>query len=570
MRGFGTLATSCFLTLLLGVTLVTAASAADAKPLETVKPVIACGDLTSVDLTEIGGVGSKITAAEEVTANGITTCTVAGTLAPSITFNVLLPTETWQQRYLQVGCGGLCGSITLRPNVVNGCVPYDAGAFVVAATDMGHQGPSPAFGQDPQLRVDFAYRAQHLTAVTAKKLIAAFYGQQQQYAYFDGCSDGGREALMEAQRFPDDFDGIIAGAPAANFQVQNGIYHSWLTRANQDENGKTILLAPRLPILHDAVLGKCDEIDGLKDGIIANPQACSFDPATIQCPADSNDTSKCLTAAEVETVRKIYQGPVDPDTGKKLTVGQPQFGSELAWAGVFVPATEDDPIFSEMITEGALQNVHFPENPPPGFTVKDITFNEAFLDKLRALHPLYDAINPDISAFEKSDGKLMLWHGWSDQHISPINTIAYYQAVEKTMGADNADSFSRLYLFPGVYHCGDGEGPNQADLLTPMMNWVEQGIAPEEIVASLPAPTEKKGFGPRGDQDALPGYPGSGTSDDIIMKRPIYPYPYQAVYDGKGDPAEAASFHKADKPTNYTVPDWAGADLFTPYTPLAK
>lgn len=245
-----------------------------------------------------------------------------------------------------------------------------AGGFAVASTDMGHQGAGGEFGRDSQKRADFAHRAVHLTAVAAKALIRSFYGREPAYAYFTGCSGGGREALVEAQRCPGDFDGILAGA-AMNFQVQNGLYHAWQARSNTGPDGKAILLAGRLPVLHDAVLTACDALDGRADGLVSAPGACRFDPASVQCRAIQDGTT-CPTPEEVAVVRRLYDGPRDPAIGERLTVGGPQPGSELAWADVFVPRSAEAPIMSERFALDALRTLIFETDPPAGFTLADL------------------------------------------------------------------------------------------------------------------------------------------------------------------------------------------------------
>ena len=545
--------------------------------LPVVKPAISCAALTQTDLQPIGGKGSQVLSASETTTDGITACEVQGTLAPSIGFKVILPTHTWTQRYLQVGCGGLCGRISMQVGAADSCAPLNSGGFVLAATDMGHEGMDNSWGDDPQKRADFAHRGVHLTALAAKKLIATFYGQQPTYAYFTGCSDGGREALMEAQRYPDDFNGIIAGAPALNFQVQNSIYHAWQARSNTDEQGKAILIASRLPILHKAVLQQCDGLDGQVDGLISDPRACHFDPGVVQCKASATDTSACLTTAEVNAARRFYEGPRDPASGERLTIAGPQPGSELAWAGVFVPDSVDQPINSEKMALDALRNLAFEHNPGSDFSLADVKFDRSTFDQLRPLHPLYDATNPDLSAFAQRGGKLILWHGWADPHISPLNTIAYHQALEVQMGKSKAESFERLYLLPGVYHCAGGEGPSLLDLLTPMMSWVEKGQAPGAIVTlqasstqsgpsefgaptNLPANAEKKPLIPEVAQD--PANEG--------RTRLVFPYPDVAVYDGKGDVKSADSYVPGKASADEKTPQWMGSDFFTPYAPLQR
>jgi hypothetical protein len=593
--------------------------AATKGALGTVMPAQSCAALLKLDITDIGGSGSRITKASETTAGGISYCTVEGTLAPTIGFKVQLPTTSWTQRYLQIGCGGLCGNIPNEAGAAEGCQVLDQGGFVIGATDMGHEGHDN-FGADPQKRVDFAYRGVHLTAVASKKLIKAYYGRAQAYSYFTGCSDGGREAVMEAQRYPEDFNGIIAGAAAMNFQSQNGLYHGWQARSNTGADGKAILVASRLPILHAAVLKACDGLDGQLDGLITNPRACTFEPETVQCKAGASDTSQCLTAAEVSTVKRLYDGPRDAATGERLIIGGPQYGSELGWAGVFVPRNANEPAMSTMIALEALRGVTFPQNPPASFTLADLSFDKATLNRLRTLHPLYDATNPDLGKFAGAGGKLIIYHGWSDPHISPLNSIAYHQAVEKFMGKAKAAQFERLYLLPGMYHCAGGEGPSSVDMLTPMLEWVERGVAPDAIVANMPDPKRaKSNFGQpdqgrkgppggagmppggaggppdvAGGQGVPPGGPGMPPNGGMrsggpgagpgaggehmrppmdeapvavntsVGSRPLFPYPYSAKYDGKGDPLKAGSYVRGSAQP-IVIPAWAASDFYQPY-----
>ena len=460
------------------------ASPAQTPALPNLAPVTAslsCAALGSIDLSKAVGADTKILSADSQAGRNGPVCVVKGNIAPHIRFEAQLPVKGWTQRYLQTGCGGLCGILAVNVDHAETCQPYQDGQLVMASTDMGHDGGmgDASFGADPQQRIDFAYRGVHLTAVAVKALIAKFYGQPAKYAYFSGCSDGGREALMEAQRYPDDFDGIAAGAPAMNFQVQNSFYHAWMARSNTDAQGHAILTADKLPVLHAAALAQCDALDGLKDGQITDPRQCHFDPSVTRCAANATDAKDCLSAAQVATVKKFYAGPQDAQ-GHRLVVGSVQPGSELQWRGVFVPETADGKIFSTDIALQSLKNVIFENNPPASMQLKDFAFDRATFDKVRQLHGLYDATNPDLHAFVGHGGKLLLWHGWADPHISPLNTIAYYQAVQQKLGA-NAGQSVRLFLFPGMGHCGGGEGPSQFDILTPLMAWVEQQHAPQQI-----------------------------------------------------------------------------------------
>lgn len=544
-------------------------------------PAIRCAALADIDLSDIGGNGSYVAAAVESVNNGVTVCEVSGTLAPSIGFKVSLPTKTWTQRYLQVGCGGLCGRISLEVGAAQGCVPLTHGEFVLASTDMGHQGMDNSFGDDPQKRADFAHRGVHLTAVAAKKLIGAFYGQKPAYAYFTGCSDGGREALIEAQRYPEDFNGIIAGAAAMNFQVQNALYHAWQARSNQDANGKAIVVASRLPLLHKAVLQQCDGLDGQNDQLISDPRACHFNPSVVQCKASQN-TADCLTPQEVQAVRLLYDGPRDPATGERLTMGGPQPGSELAWAGVFVPASADQPINSEKMALDALRNLAFEHNPGSDFSLSDLRFDRSTFDRLRPLHRLYDATNPNLAAFADQGGKLILWHGWADPHISPLNTLAYHEAVQAQMGKARTEAFERLYLLPGVYHCSGGEGPSLLDLLTPMMAWVEKSQPPAAIVTQQASKQSAEShFGAPSHSPTTPGQrperkgaspamPRVADAAEGGRSRPVYPYPSMATYDQHGDPQLTSSYVRGPSLVTEKPPAWMGADFFRPYTPLQR
>ena len=575
-----------------------AASSADAQApasLPVVAAVARCESITDLALDDIGGPGSKLTSASEIERQGARFCSVKGTLAPRIGFEVLLPVSTWTQRYLQVGCGGLCGRVSQQVGAAEGCAPLQAGGFVQASTDMGHQGNGAEFGADPQQRADFAYRGVHLTAVAAKKLIRYYYGQPQAYAYFSGCSDGGREALMEAQRYPQDFNGIIAGAAAANFQVQNALHHAWLARANTGPDGKAILTAARLPLVHEAVLQACDGLDGQVDRLISDPRACHFNPAVLQC-ADGKAAAQCLSTEEVAAVRRFYASPVDPASGERLTISGELPGSELAWAGVFVPGTAEQPMFSSMIALQALQSLVFEHNPAPGLKLADVVFDQATFDRLRALHPLYDATNPDLSAFAKAGGKLIIWHGWADPHISPLNSIAYHEAVQRQLGKAATAAFERLYLLPGLHHCAGGEGPSQLDLLTPLLAWVEQGRAADAIIATqVDAPRPGAlGFGapmgrlegaqmgaPMGRPDGgerpqgpPPGFAPLAQSPadpaNAGRTRPVYPYPGMAVYSGQGDVRQASAYRRGELQDVGDVSPWMGSDFFTPYAFKAR
>jgi hypothetical protein len=286
-----------------------------------------------------------------------------------------------------------------------------------------------------------------------------------------------------------------------------------------------------------------------------------------------------VSAREVSAVRSFYESPVDPVSGQRLTINGELPSSQLAWAGVFVPGTAEQPIFSSMIALQALQSVVFEHNPAPGFKLSDVTFDQATFDRLRILHPMYDATNPDLSRFAKAGGTLIIWHGWADPHISPVNSIAYHEAVQRQMGKAATAAFERLYLLPGLHRCAGGEGPSQLDLLTPMLAWVEQGQAPDAIIATQVGATKPgaMSFGaPEGPQDegkkpqgTPPGLvqlaPNPTDAANVGRTRPVYPYPGMAVYGGQGDPRQATSYRRAELQKQGNVARWLGSALFTPY-----
>lgn len=531
-----------------------------------------------VNITGIGGPGSKITGAQETSSFGVSVCTVNGTLAPAVNFQVTLPMKTWTQRYLQCGCMGLCGMIMPMSFASDGCKVFFEGGFAQAATDMGHSQNDPdSWGEDPEKRADFAYKAQHITGQAARLLIKTFYGQSEKYSYFNGCSDGGREALMQAERYPGNFDGIIAGAPAMLFQVQNTLFHGWQARSNTDANGSVILLSAKLPIIAQAVLAACDTLDGVKDGLISNPAACKFDPATVQCPAGTTNTSQCLTATEVEVVRKLYAGPQDIHTAAYLTAGQPLYGSEMNWDGVYVAAQPNDTLFSVSIALPVLRYLAFPVSMP-NFTINDLQFTQETLNALRPRHHLFDATNTKMQEFFKAGRKLILWHGMADPQISPSNTISYYHALIRDLGQEVVSNFTRLYLLPGMSHCFGGNGLNSLDLLTPMMKWVEEGTAPWEIMASNasqplppgppPGPGGQGGFPPKKQGGGPPKPPGgmaAPPSSGPTMTRPLYPYPFTSQYIGDGSIYDGTNWRQGPPLEYMPTRNWYGADLFGPY-----
>ena len=541
---------------------------ADAKAglanLRGVPPIISCIDLAKADIS--GAIGTPVSnmTSSEVTGDKAH-CKVTGTIAPKINFEVRLPSKSWTQRYLQTGCGGLCGTVRVGAEKAQGCVPVTNGEIVLSSTDMGHQGMDTGWTANAQQQSDFAYRGVHLTALASKALIKAYYGKGPRYSYFAGCSDGGREALISAQRYPADYDGITAGAPALNFTVQNSFYHGWMALSNRDAAGLPILNLDDMPTLHSAAIKACDGLDGLKDGQITDPRQCKIDPGITLCKA-GYQPGKCLTAAQIVAARNLYKGPRD-ETGRQLTAGGPMPGSELMWPGVFVPRQVGGSLFSEKIVLDAAGLIF---GPNPNFRLTDIAFTAATFAGMADARALYNADTADLSPFAKRGGKLILWHGWNDQHISPLNSVDYFDAVGAALTRAKRDAMMRLFLLPGVGHCSGGDGPSDMPLLQSIMAWVEGGDAPTVMIAQRAGANMDglPGIGPR-PAGAGPGGPppGAGGPPPGLMgppeaklpprSRPVFAYPNVARYRGKGSIDDAASFiAQSVKPAPQI--DWAG------------
>nr|WP_237686499.1 tannase/feruloyl esterase family alpha/beta hydrolase [Arthrobacter jiangjiafuii] len=522
-------------------------------------PVLSCDDVTGLDLSEAAGAAVTITSAVVVTEGTPNPyCEVTGTIDPANTIIVRLPLQGWTQRYVQTGCGGLCGNTSINFGQAATCPLVQDGTVASASTDMGHQGLNDGSwaAENPQAQIDFAYRGVHVTALTAKALIEQFYGQPPAFSYFTGCSDGGREALMEAQRFPDDFDGIAAGAPANNMAVQNTYHHAWNVLANKDAAGNFILLADKLPLIHTAVLDECDDLDGLADAVLDDPRACDFDPATLIC-ADGQDPAECLSPEEAAVVQRLHDGAVD-ENGRRLEQAiSHEWGSELAWT-LFVPGAQGDTVSSENFALSYLRYLADPNNPRPDFQLADLEFTqEAFWQTMQSSSYM-SALDPDLSDFRRSGGKLLLWHGWNDHHISPQSTLAYYDAMRDTMGPRAVNRFAKLFLFPGVEHCSGGEGPDTFDVLTPVMAWTESGRTPEVIVASKVVEAADDGGEGSATADGEPAEP------EVTRTRPVYPYPAVARYNGTGSTDDAVNF-SAYTPEEDPGPGyrWLGQRLYS-------
>ncbi|MDX1561851.1 MAG: tannase/feruloyl esterase family alpha/beta hydrolase, partial [Gammaproteobacteria bacterium] len=415
--------------------------------------------------------------------------------------------DDWNGKFLALGNGGWAGSISFAA-MAGGL----ARGYAVASNDTGHKGGSAAFAVGhPEKVVDFAWRAMHEMAVHSKALIETFYETPPARSYYEGCSTGGRQGLIAAQRFPADFDALVIGAPVNNQLALNATqFHNMKTLI---ENRERALPADKVELLHEAVLAACEVNDGVEDGFLNDPLACDFEPASLACGASDHaqrsggvDESMCLTPAQVDAVESVYAGVFAAD-GTQLYPGHAK-GFELGWR---IPAEGSEP--TALQTDATRYLVY---QGDPDWDWRDFEL-ERDLALAREAAGTIEALDTDLSEFAARGGKILMYHGWNDPGPSPLNSIDYYDGVLATMGADQ-DDWLRLFMLPGVGHCRGGIGPDQADFLGALKRWVEHDEAPDRIVASRIE---------------------NGETD---MTRPLCPFPQVAAWDGRGDPNDAASF----------------------------
>jgi len=451
-------------------------------------------------------------------------CRVVATLRPSkdsdIKIEVWLPLKGWNGKLESVGNGGYAGFISYATPSTFPVFPSLMSAlqqgYATASTDTGHSGgladASFALGH-PEKVTDWGYRAVHEMTLKAKAIIAAFYGKSAHYSYFNGCSTGGRQALKEAQRYPNDYDGIIAGAPA-NYNWTHLVVASLWVGVVTHKDPASFIPPSKYPVIHDAVIKACDAVDGLKDGLIDDPRRCHFDPKVLEC--SGADASTCLTAPQVESAKTIYGPVTNPRTGVAIFPGL-EPGSELGWS---ILAGGKEP--SELgIT--ALRNIVYQD---ANWDWRTFDFDKGVALAEKVDQNTITANDRDLRPFLSHGGKLLIYHGWTDPVVASESSVNYYTSVLNRMGgASKASSSIRLFMVPGMDHCGGGEGPNPnvLDFVSVMEQWVEKGVAPNRIIA-----TKYK----------LDDNPASG----VVRTRPLCPYPQVARYTGSGSTDEAPNF----------------------------
>jgi hypothetical protein len=518
-----------------------------ALSIATVLPVRTAGQTSCESLANLALAMATITSATSVAAGsykppaapGLSAptqdlpafCRVAGVAKPTsdseIHFEVWLPASGWNGKFEQVGNGGFAGALPLAAMAE----PLLRG-YATAATDDGHaNGPDQSWAiGHPEKVVDFGYRAVHETSVQAKVIVQAFYGKKPTRNYFVGCSEGGREGLTEAQRYPDDFQGIVAGAPAIHWNALQ-LRGAWDAQALL-ATPNSYIPPTKLPVLQDAAIATCDTIDGAKDGFIENPSACNFDPAVVQCKGDA--ASDCLSAAQVQAAAKIYAPMKNSQTGATIGPGfSPGVEAFPANWTVWITGTSAPQLgIGKLFATFFFRDFVFED---PKWDVQSLNLERDIKladDKLGAI---LNSDNPNLKAFKARGGKLIQYHGWGDAAIPPQGSVDYFENVQKTMG--KTQSFYRLFMVPTMSHCAGGPGATifgnaggmrppeedaDHDVVLGLDRWVERGVAPDRFIAT--------------------GFVDNNPAKGVAMTHPLCPYPQVANYKGTGDMKDAASF----------------------------
>ena len=431
-------------------------------------------------------------------------CRVTATLTPTndsdIKSEVWLPAIGWNGKLQTVGNGGWAGTI-----------PYGALAAAVmagyagAGTDTGHVGNNADFALGhPEKVIDLAYRSIHETTVQAKTIISSQYGTPARFSYYNGCSQGGRQGLAAAQKYPEDFNGIIAGAASWNQMRAHAARVALNLVVNKDVD--SVIPASKYPTIHEAVMNACDVQDGLKDGVIENPLMCKFDYSRLACK--SGDALNCLTKGQIESAKAMTSPLKDPKTGKVLFDGHLMPGSELGWATLGGP----QPLG---LAVAGMRNVVF-EDRTWDYNKMNLSTD---VDRAAASDngAMYSG-DPNLKPFFDRGGKLLMYHGWNDQQVNPLNSVIYYENVLKTVGKENAANSIALFMVPGMNHCSGGPGTDSFDKVKALEQWVELGKTPTQILAS------------------------HSTNGQVDKTRPLCPFPQVAKYNGVGSANDAASF----------------------------
>lgn len=451
-------------------------------------------------------------------------CRVEGYITPHVKFLLMLPPpDKWNNDFMLAACDAWCGKVhtdTVVPGLYDG--------YATMTNNGGHYSRAPFDGiwayNDDAARLTFAETANHTSAQIGKAIVQAYYGSDVKYSYIAGFSKGGNAGLMAAQRYPEDFDGIISKAPVVPYNLKNAVHLPWIAKAVYPENDHTpVLYSDKAPLIDEAVLAACDGLDGVVNSIIDDPRKCKFDPAVLLCKEGQMEIrAECLNEAQVEAVRKIYAQPHDQNGNVYYAAGT-EFGTESDWARTLLPVRgSDDLPFVMVAATSGIRYMVMDDSPGPHFDWRDFSYPRD-AHKLAKTSKLMDPKDVDLTAFKARGGKLIIVHGWADTLISPIDSINWFESMREFMGgAEKTAEFAQLYTVPGMHHGSGGHGPHIFDAQTALRKWVEDDVAPTGLLMT----DEEKAR--------------------VYRERIFYPYPAISVYKGSGDPNLASSYEKAE------------------------
>lgn len=501
-----------------------------------------CIALRFADFSNVEDAPTQIVEVTSVGSEGTRYCQVKGYVASQIGFEIRLP-DSWNGKYLQIGCAGHCGTLAAYRGGRGTCEDALKRGYACLLQDMGHRGtPLHALWgyNNLELKFDWGTRSTHVTSLAGKAITAQYYNQPPRKAYFMGCSTGGRQGLQEAQRFPSDFDGIVAGCPPVNLSKQY-ITLAWGWQVGRDQAGRSLFRNEDLKLLTATAIAQCDLDDGAADGVIGDPLNCDFDTSVLLCKR--GQSVGCLTQEQITAAEKIYAGPMT-SSGKRLYIGGPMPGSEYYvgvkdWRDAY-DIGEGAPLGHADLAADGLKYLFFLSGAGPNWKLGDFDFDRD-PKRLALMQAIYDSSDPDLRAFKEAGGKLLIYHAMNDAAVQPAPTVDYYETVERVMGgASKTQDFARLFLLPGGRHCFDAE----VDWLTHLEAWVEEGQAPDKVIYAnmdfddiyLPViPANASAIaGKRAEFPLNPAF--------VKSTRPAYPYPVRARYSGKGDVNDAASW----------------------------
>jgi feruloyl esterase len=505
-----------------------------------------CKALQSDDFSQVLDAPAQIIEAKVVNAGTDTSgyCQVSGYVTPNVGFLMRLPRTNWNGKFIELGCGGACGS---TDHIVLCDDPLRRG-YACIVSNGGHQSTGADVKwayNNPKAVIEYAVRASHVTAIAGKVIAERYYETPPRKSYFMGCSAGGEQAVMEAQRFPWDFDGIVAGDPDLSW-TEDWMNLVWANRALVSNSGKPLLSQKDLETLHKAVVAKCDLNDGVKDGLIGDPRLCKFSPEELSCTTHKGEG--CFSPSQIASIRQIYGGPITK-TGTAIAAPHVFMGSELSWLNFFGGSSATPTPFYSYIGDWFRYYLFLP-NPGPTWEPKDFDFDRDY--KRLGVAEITEPVNPDVRRLKAGGGKLLIYTGWNDAAAGVGRTVDYYESAERVIGGRaKTQEFLRLFVVPGMNHCTLGDGAFGIDYLSYLEKWVEKGQAPDKLIGYHVKLDDLMDKAMGGDQEAwltlkrrleFPLDPAN-----VEFSRPIYPYPTQAKYLGHGDPKDAASFGAATR-----------------------